>query len=228
MTMFGGASDRGGAAASAARMPQDRNKNAQQMVVCRFMKEIVIGLAASVKCRCTCEWEDLAHASGYDGGRFADNEPTALSRAMRNRSIGLRLLLVLMVATVAVSEVRAADTVRCQHGAVVCVSGPAADAGLATLNSGGNSVDAAVATAFALAVTYPPAGNIGGGGYMLVVPEDAAGSAVFDFREVAPAAATREMFVHKSGRTAHRRVGVPGTVRGLALAHKRFGKLSWK
>jgi len=120
------------------------------------------------------------------------------------------------------------DTVHYRSGAVVCVSAPAADAGLKTLESGGNSVDAAVATAFALAVTYPPAGNIGGGGYMLVVPNHADGSAVFDFREVAPAASTRRMFVEKSGRTAHRRVGVPGTVRGLALAHQRFGKLPWR
>ncbi len=56
-----------------------------------------------------------------------------------------------------------------------------------------------MATAFALAVTYPPAGNIGGGGYLLVVPDQGAGSTVFDFREVAPAAATREMFVDPAG-----------------------------
>jgi gamma-glutamyltranspeptidase/glutathione hydrolase len=137
------------------------------------------------------------------------------------------LVLSFVVLAVVVGNLPAAETVRCQNGAVVCVSGPAADIGRDTLQSGGNAVDAAVATAFALAVTYPPAGNIGGGGYMLVVPEDDDGSAVFDFREVAPAAATREMFVNQSGRTPHRRVGVPGTVRGLALAHKRFGKLPW-
>ncbi len=138
------------------------------------------------------------------------------------------LLLAVVAITFWPLPVRGNDTVRCRNGAVVCVSAPAADAGLKALESGGNAVDAAVATAFALAVTYPPAGNIGGGGYMLVVPDDAEGSAVFDFREVAPAAATRDMFVEKSGRAAHRRVGVPGTVRGLALAHGRFGKLSWK
>jgi gamma-glutamyltranspeptidase/glutathione hydrolase len=118
--------------------------------------------------------------------------------------------------------------VRCRHGAVVCVSGPAADIGVEILKRGGNAVDSAVATAFALAVTYPEAGNIGGGGYMLVVPGDSNVEPVaLDFRETAPGAATREMFVEPGGRTAHRRVGTPGTVRGLKLAHVRFGKLPW-
>jgi gamma-glutamyltranspeptidase/glutathione hydrolase len=138
------------------------------------------------------------------------------------------LVLALVGAASPSSTLFADDLVRCRNGAVVCVSEPAGEVGLATLKRGGTAVDAAVATAFALAVTYPPAGNIGGGGYLLVVPTDAATSAVFDFREVAPAAATREMFVQKSGRTPHRRVGVPGTVRGLALAHDRFGKVAWR
>jgi gamma-glutamyltranspeptidase / glutathione hydrolase len=116
---------------------------------------------------------------------------------------------------------------------VVSVSRHASEIGLQVLKQGGSAVDAAVATAFALAVTYPAAGNIGGGGYMLVVPsgqktDASAGGVVFDFRETAPAAATRDMFVEKSARTPHRRVGVPGTVRGLALAHQRFGRLAWR
>ncbi len=118
------------------------------------------------------------------------------------------------------------DLVRCRHGAVVSVSRHASQIGLQALKSGGSAVDGAVATAFALAVTYPAAGNIGGGGYMLVVPQGA-GSAVFDFRETAPAAATRDMFVDQGSRTPHRRVGVPGSVRGLAMAHQRFGRLTW-
>jgi gamma-glutamyltranspeptidase/glutathione hydrolase len=124
----------------------------------------------------------------------------------------------------------AADSlVRCRNGAVVSVSRPASQVGLQVLQRGGSAVDAAVATAFALAVTYPPAGNIGGGGYMLVVPDGpSTASAVFDFRETAPAAATRAMFVDRRARTPHRRVGIPGTVRGLALAHERFGRLSWR
>ncbi len=122
-----------------------------------------------------------------------------------------------------------ADVVRCRNGAVVCVSEPSSTVGLEILKRGGNSVDAAVATAFALAVTYPEAGNLGGGGYLLLVPAGIdAHPVVFDFRETAPAAATREMFVDPQSRTPHRRVGVPGTVRGLALAHQRFGRLPWR
>src|SRR5580692_8791580 len=126
------------------------------------------------------------------------------------------------------------DLVHCQHGLVVSVHPFASRIGVETLRQGGTAVDAAVATAFALAVTWPGAGNIGGGGYMVVVPTSGkAGSekavpVVVDFREVAPAAATKEMFVAKEGRTPHRRVGVPGTVRGLALAHGRFGRLAWR
>ncbi len=119
------------------------------------------------------------------------------------------------------------STARCRHGVVVSVSGPASDVGLAVLKDGGNAVDSAIATAFALAVTHPAAGNIGGGGYMLVVPP-ANDPLVIDFREVAPGAATRDMFVDPAGRTPHRRVGVPGTVRGLALAHTRLGRLPWR
>lgn len=122
-----------------------------------------------------------------------------------------------------------ADLVRCQHGAVVSVSPLASEIGVEILAQGGNAVDAAVATAFVLEVTWPEAGNIGGGGYMLVVPTRGRGTPiVVDFRERAPAAATRDMFVDPRGRTPHRRVGVPGTVRGLALAHSRFGQLPWK
>ncbi len=96
------------------------------------------------------------------------------------------------------------------------------------LAKGGNAVDAAVAVGFALAVTWPEAGNIGGGGFMLVRPAGAKSEPiVVDYRETAPAAATRDLFV-KNKRTPHLTVGVPGTVAGLALAHRKFGKLPWK
>jgi gamma-glutamyltranspeptidase / glutathione hydrolase len=124
-------------------------------------------------------------------------------------------------------ESRRDASIQCRRGAVVSISGPASDVGVAILKKGGNAVDSAIATAFALAVTHPAAGNIGGGGYMLVVPP-AGESLVIDFREVAPAAATRETFVDPTGRTAHRRVGVPGTVRGLAMAHFKWGRLPWR
>lgn len=120
------------------------------------------------------------------------------------------------------------EPVRTCRGMVVSVSPPASEAGLATLQRGGNAVDAAVAVAFALAVTFPEAGNIGGGGFMVVRPGDGAEPVVIDYREVAPRAATRELFATLESKLGHQAVGVPGTVRGLATAHQRFGRLPWK
>jgi gamma-glutamyltranspeptidase/glutathione hydrolase len=113
-------------------------------------------------------------------------------------------------------------------GMVVSVSRPASEVGLAVLKQGGNAVDAAVATALALAVTHPAAGNIGGGGFMLVYPPGGKAPGFIDYRETAPAAATKTMFTKESQNHGHRVAGVPGTVRGLALAHKKHGKLPWK
>jgi gamma-glutamyltranspeptidase/glutathione hydrolase len=118
--------------------------------------------------------------------------------------------------------------VAARNGMVVCVSPPGAEVGLAVLKKGGNAVDAAVATAFAMAVTYPAAGNIGGGGFMLIYPGDKPQPAVIEYRETAPAAATRTMYKKNESIYTHRAVGVPGTVRGLALAHRKFGTLPWK
>jgi gamma-glutamyltranspeptidase/glutathione hydrolase len=111
---------------------------------------------------------------------------------------------------------------------VVAVSPPGADVGLGILKKGGNAVDAAVATAFAEAVTYPAAGNLGGGGFMVVFPGGKAKPVVIEYRETAPAAATKTMYKKNESIYTHRAVGVPGTVRGLALAHRKFGKLRWK
>jgi gamma-glutamyltranspeptidase/glutathione hydrolase len=119
-------------------------------------------------------------------------------------------------------------TEECRNGMVVTVSPPASDVGLAILKDGGNAVDAAVATALALAVTYPAAGNIGGGGFMLVYPGGKEEPVLIDYREIAPAGATKTMFKSSDSWYGHKVVGVPGTVRGLALAHKKFGKLPWK
>jgi len=119
------------------------------------------------------------------------------------------------------------QTIEVRHGAVVCVSIDASRVGRDVLMRGGNAVDAAVATAFALAVTFPEAGNIGGGGFMVIYPGKGAEPAVVDYREAAPAAARADTFA--SGNvTQYGLVGVPGTVRGLAAAHERFGKLPWK
>ena len=115
-----------------------------------------------------------------------------------------------------------------KNGMVVCVSPPAADVGAAILKRGGNAVDAAVAVAFALAVTWPEAGNIGGGGFMMIGPPGQAPTCI-EYRETAPAAAKADLFVDgKVTGFDHKAAGVPGTVRGLALAHQKFGKLPWK
>lgn len=108
------------------------------------------------------------------------------------------------------------------------VSPEATQIGLDILRAGGNAVDAAVAMAFALAVTFPAAGNIGGGGFMMIYDPQSAQVYTVEYRETAPAAATYETL---RGVTAtsrgHKTVGVPGTVRGLELAHRRFGRLPW-
>src|SRR5260370_1609280 len=119
------------------------------------------------------------------------------------------------------------------HNAMVVAQEPlAADVGLAVLKSGGNAIDAAVAVGFALAVTHPSAGNIGGGGFMLVRMAD--GRTTFiDFREKAPAKSSRDMYLDEKGNLTKdslvgwRAAGVPGSVRGLELAHKKFGPKPW-
>jgi len=118
--------------------------------------------------------------------------------------------------------------------AMVVTSHPlASEVGVDVLHRGGNAVDAAVAVAFALAVVHPVAGNIGGGGFMMVRQHDGTVHAL-DFREVAPAAATRDMYVDSAGTvmqsslTGHLAVGVPGSVAGLYEAHRRLGRLPWR
>ncbi|MCZ2344057.1 MAG: gamma-glutamyltransferase [Bacteroidales bacterium] len=115
-----------------------------------------------------------------------------------------------------------------QKGVVVCVSPPAADVGARILKAGGNAVDAAIAVGFAQAVTWPEAGNIGGGGFMVIRPADGQKPVVVEYREKAPAAATENLWVRGVQPLSHKAAGVPGTVRGMALAHAKFGKLPWK
>src|SRR2546426_6401875 len=109
----------------------------------------------------------------------------------------------------------------------------ASDVGVEILRRGGNAVDAAVAVAFALAVVEPVAGNIGGGGFMLI--RDPGGTVrALDYREAAPRRATPGMYVDSTGKpaasslTGHLSVGVPGSVAGLWEAHRKYGKLPWK
>jgi gamma-glutamyltranspeptidase/glutathione hydrolase len=126
----------------------------------------------------------------------------------------------------------AASPVRAKNGMVSSQNFLATQVGVEALWDGGTAVDAAVATAFALAVTHPAAGNIGGGGFLLHRP--AQGQAdLFDFRETAPAAASASMFVVNGAydpalhHDSHLSVGVPGTVAGLHMAWKAHGKLPW-
>jgi gamma-glutamyltranspeptidase/glutathione hydrolase len=147
---------------------------------------------------------------------------------MSSIAAGRGLLVVILVALMAVGSTRAEDSDAFRNGVVVSVSEPGSDIGLAILKKGGNAVDAAVATALALAVTYPAAGNIGGGGFMVIFPGGDRDPVVIEYRETAPAAARADMFSKDDSWFGHKAVGVPGTVRGLALAHQRFGKLPWK
>ncbi len=117
-------------------------------------------------------------------------------------------------------------------GAVASADPGASAAGVDVLNAGGNAVDAAVATALCLAVTYPVAGNLGGGGFLVLRTADGEVAAL-DFRETAPAAATRDMYLDASGELTDaslfgpRAAGVPGSVAGLYAAHERYGRLPW-
>jgi len=117
-----------------------------------------------------------------------------------------------------------------RNGMVAAQEARAARVGATVLEQGGNAVDAAVAVGFALAVTHPQAGNLGGGGFMLVHLADRKETAVIDYRETAPQAVTRNVFLDAKGeadpdksRDSALGIGVPGTVAGLALAHARYG-----
>ncbi len=109
------------------------------------------------------------------------------------RRVARTPFILLLFFAVASCAPRLAPTIS-RSGMVVCASAPACDVGAAVLTRGGNAVDAAVATAFALAVTHPSAGNIGGGGFMLVRTPDGQATS-FDYREEAPRAATRTMYL---------------------------------
>src|SRR5262245_44219896 len=124
-----------------------------------------------------------------------------------------------------------APDVAAPHGVVVTDSPLASRVGADALRAGGTAVDAAVATAFALAVTLPSAGNVGGGGFAVVSVDGQ--TAALDFRETAPAAATRNMYLDAQGGvtdrsvTGHLAAGVPGSVAGLWALHRKFGTKLW-
>src|SRR5277367_397894 len=149
-------------------------------------------------------------------------------------------LILLLMAAVAAAMCGAplvgasTEPVRAQHGIVVSIHELASRAGVEVMQAGGNAVDAAVATGFALAVVHPPAGNLGGGGFMLVRMAD--GRAHFlDYREKAPAAATADMYLDAQGNViegaseyGYKAIGVPGSVAGMVYAEQKYGKLTLK
>jgi gamma-glutamyltranspeptidase/glutathione hydrolase len=147
--------------------------------------------------------------------------------------IQYRLEIVIgLFAAVTLAEAAPMRPVHAQHAMVASVHELASRAGIEMMRAGGNAVDAAVATGFALAVVHPQAGNLGGGGFMLF--RTASGEAHFiDFREKAPAAATETMYLDAQGNVipgastvGYKSIGVPGSVAGLVYAEKKYGKLT--
>ena len=164
-------------------------------------------------------------------------------RAMlRRRIVALPALVVLLALIPAPPAPSAADTVsrqsvgpeRATLGMVVSEHWRASEVGRDVLAAGGNAVDAAIATGLALAVTHPSAGNIGGGGFMVIRFPNGNSTAI-DFREKAPLAADPEMWLDENGEysstvhhNSHMAVGVPGTVAGFDKAHKLYGSMNWE
>jgi gamma-glutamyltranspeptidase/glutathione hydrolase len=144
---------------------------------------------------------------------------------------GRWLSLVLMFALV-VPAAEGREPVYGRKAMVVAQEELATDVGVSILRAGGNAVDAAVAVGFALAVTHPYAGNLGGGGFMLIRMADGRASFI-DFREKAPGRASHDMYLDANRNPTNesvvgwRSAGVPGTVRGFELAHKKYGRKSW-
>src|SRR5262252_7385420 len=166
----------------------------------------------------------LASATHYgDDGRMT----------VTRRSLLLSLSLAVLAPLAAQAQRQPGASiapVTLHHGMVVAQEARAARVGADVLRNGGNAVDAAVATGFALAVSYPRAGNIGGGGYMLIHLAGRNMDTAIDYRETAPAATTRDIFLDDKGEADPRKsrdsalgIGVPGTVAGLALAHAKYG-----
>ena len=149
----------------------------------------------------------------------------------------IKVIVLLLVVALNVPANIAREPVRARHGMVASTNEVASRVGVDIMKRGGNAVDAAIAVAFALQVTHPAAGNLGGGGFMMIRLRDGRTTAI-DYREMAPAAAHRDVYLDKNGNliegeggslVGYRAAGVPGTVRGMELALKKYGsgKLTW-
>lgn len=150
---------------------------------------------------------------------------------MRNKIKCLTLLFLFGFSVSGSSQLLAQTYAK--NGMVVSDSHIASEVGVEIMKKGGNAIDASIATAFALAVTHPQAGNIGGGGFMVFMDSDSDVTTI-DFREKAPLASTADMFLDEEGKLIQGlnhdgllAVGVPGTVAGFYLAHEKYGSLPW-
>jgi gamma-glutamyltranspeptidase/glutathione hydrolase len=152
------------------------------------------------------------------------------------RKLG-QVFLVLVLINVSIAPALGREPVRGKRGMVASTNEVASRVGVEIMKRGGNAVDAAIAVAFALTVTHPAAGNLGGGGFMMIRLKDGRTTAI-DYREMAPAAAHRDVYLDKNGNLiegeggsliGYRAAGVPGTVRGMELALKKYGsgRLTW-
>ena len=166
--------------------------------------------------------------------RAADNNSCNKIEILSNKIIKDGFLLILVISALFFTNSKGTAQVYGQNGMVVSSNILASQVGIDILKKGGNAIDASVATAFALAVTHPKAGNIGGGGFLVFM--NAAGEATtIDFREKAPIAASANMFLDSTSKlfkginhNSLKTVGVPGTVAGLYMAHQKYGQLPWK
>src|SRR5712672_732797 len=145
------------------------------------------------------------------------------------------LLIAAGVASAPAQQFPPVQSVTAQHGMVVAQESRAALIGAEVLKRGGNAVDAAVAVGFAMAVTYPRAGNIGGGGFMLIHLARGKKDIAIDYRETAPAATAKDTFLNAQGEADPAKsrehglaIGVPGTVAGLTLALEKYGSGKFK
>jgi gamma-glutamyltranspeptidase/glutathione hydrolase len=152
---------------------------------------------------------------------------------LKLRNTFVAALTTLFILGSITSEATSRHPVRGSNGVVSSSSRIASEVGVEIMKQGGNAVDAAIATAFAMAVTWPTAGNIGGGGFMIYHGADGEATA-FDFREKAPLASTKTMYLNEDGSVRDNSnhdgilaVGVPGTVAGMELAHQRLGSMEW-
>ncbi|MEK6287845.1 MAG: gamma-glutamyltransferase [Acidobacteriota bacterium] len=152
---------------------------------------------------------------------------------MKRRSWAATLILLFVASAPITPRAASREPVRARRGMVASTSEIASRVGVEIMQRGGNAIDAAVAVGLALAVTWPSAGNIGGGGFMMIRRANG-NTEIIDYRERAPLAASRDMYLDKNGgvikgasTVGYKAVGVPGTVAGLSLALERHGKLKW-